>query len=66
MVMLMKKNNDIYLISQDGDRLDMLAQQYYGNTDLWWYIGRVNHINTLNIPAGTSLRIPAKVSSVIK
>ena len=53
------RDSDIYIIAQDGDRLDLLANQFYGNHGLWWFIGRVNNITTMNIPAGTSLRIPA-------
>jgi len=53
------RDSDIYIIAQDGDRLDLLANQFYGNHNLWWFIGRVNNITTMNIPAGTSLRIPA-------
>jgi len=25
---------------------------------LWWFIARVNNLKTMNIPAGTKLRIP--------
>lgn len=52
------QNNDIYVISQEGDRLDTLAYQYYKDQNLWWFLGRVNNVYTINIPAGTSLRIP--------
>ena len=54
-------NSDTYVISQDGDRLDLLANQFYGNHNLWWFIGRTNNITTMNVPAGTSLRIPASI-----
>ena len=54
-----ENNNDIYVISQEGDRLDNIAFQYYGDSKLWWYIASANKINTMNIPPGTSLRIPS-------
>ena len=54
-----ENNNDIYVISQEGDKLDNLAFQYYGDSKLWWYIASANKINTMNIPPGTSLRIPS-------
>ena len=54
-----ESNNDIYVIAQEGDRLDTLAHTFYGNQHLWWFIARVNNLKTNNIPAGTSLRIPA-------
>ena len=52
------RDSDIYIITQEGDRLDILANQFYNNQELWWFIGRVNNITTMNVPAGTSLRIP--------
>ena len=54
-----EKNNDLYFIAQEGDRCDNLANRFYGDSTLWWFIARVNNLSTNNIPAGTSLRIPA-------
>ena len=53
-----ERDTDQYFISVEGDRCDNLAQQFYGNPNLWWFIARVNNLKTMNIPAGTSLRIP--------
>lgn len=53
-----EKNSDMYFIAQEGDRLDNLAQRFYKNAALWWYIARANNLKTMNVPAGTSLRIP--------
>ena len=53
-----ESDTDLHLIAQDGDRCDNLAFRFYGNSKLWWFIARVNHLTTNNIPAGTSLRIP--------
>ena len=54
-----EKNTDGYFIATEGDRCDNLAQRFYGDSKLWWFIARVNNLTTNNIPAGTSLRIPA-------
>ena len=54
-----EKNTDSYFIAQQGDRCDNLAVRFYGDSSLWWFIARVNNLTTNNIPAGTSLRIPA-------
>ena len=51
-------NDDFYVITQAGDRLDNLAFRFYNNPHLWWFIARVNNLKTMNVPAGTSLRIP--------
>ena len=53
-----KSNDDIYVITQYGDRLDNLAFQFYNDQHLWWFIARANNINTMNVPVGTRLRIP--------
>ena len=53
-----EKNTDMYFIAQEGDRCDNLANRFYGDSKLWWFIARVNNLTTNNIPAGTSLRIP--------
>jgi nucleoid-associated protein YgaU len=54
-----KKNTDMYFIAVEGDRCDNLANRFYGDSQLWWFIARVNNLTTNNISAGTSLRIPA-------
>ena len=54
-----EKNSDSYFITQEGDRCDNLANRFYGDSSLWWFIARVNNLTTNNIPAGTSIRIPA-------
>tara|TARA_B100000287_G_scaffold424389_1_gene468934 strand:- start:548 stop:817 length:270 start_codon:yes stop_codon:yes gene_type:complete len=54
-----EKNSDSYFIAQEGDRCDNLAVRFYGDSSLWWFIARVNNLTTNNIPAGTSIRIPA-------
>ena len=52
---------DIYVYTTIGDRFDTLAQQYYGNSSLWWIISCANNTlpqNSLTPPVGTQLRIP--------
>ena len=56
---IIEKNTDSYFIATEGDRCDNLANRFYGDSTLWWFIARVNNLTTNNIPAGTSLRIPA-------
>ena len=54
-----EKNSDSYIIAQEGDRCDNLANRFYGDSSLWWFIAKVNNLSSNNIPAGTSLRIPS-------
>mgnify|MGYP000400759035 FL=1 len=53
--------SDIYVYTTIGDRFDTLAQQYYGNSSLWWVISCANNTlpqNSLTPPVGTQLIIP--------
>jgi len=58
---VIEKNTDSYFIAQEGDRCDNLAFRFYNDSSLWWFIAKVNNLNANNIPAGTSLRIPASI-----
>ena len=60
-----EKDEDIYVITQPGDRLDQLANQFYNDVNLWWYIAKANNLTFMTIPAGTSLRIPATTKYAI-
>ncbi len=60
-----ERNDDMYFIAQEGDRCDNLANRFYGDSTFWWFIARVNNLTTMNIPAGTSLRIPISLENAI-
>ena len=55
-----KSDNDIYVITDDSDRLDLLANQFYGDSTAWPIIATANNIGlgTLNIETSKQLRIP--------
>jgi hypothetical protein len=60
-------DDDIYVITTSTDRLDLLAFEYYGDKNLWWIIAVANNLNdaTLYVKAGTQLRLPGSVSTII-
>ena len=60
-----EKNTDILLIATQGDRCDLISQQYYGTPDFWWFIASVNKLSTNNIPIRTQLRIPISTQEAI-
>ena len=31
-------DNDVYIIAQFNDRLDLLADKYYGDKNYWWMV----------------------------
>ena len=35
-------SNDLYIITTVGDRLDLLANQFYNDVNLWWIISSAN------------------------
>ena len=60
-----ESDTDIFIITQEGDRLDLLAAQFYKNPSLWWFIAQTNNINTMNVEPGTSLRISRSLEFAI-
>lgn len=62
-------SNDIYVYTTQGDRFDVLAQQYYGDSSLWWVISIANTDklpqNSIVIPEGIQLRIPAYPNAIV-
>ena len=57
-----KSDNDVYIITQEGDRLDLLANQFYGDPTLWWYIARANNLKFMTLETGITLRIPTSTN----
>jgi phage tail protein X len=61
--------SDTYVTSNDGDRWDILAYTYYGDSSYWWVISIANDSlpqNSLFIPPGIQIRIPSNVSFIIQ
>lgn len=62
-----EQENDVYIMTNSTDRLDGLANHFYGDPRYWWVIAVVNNLGkgTLMVPAGLQLRIPANPSTVM-
>jgi len=58
--------DDIYLISNSGDRLDILSHRYYQDQTLWWIIAVANGLGKhgMIVPPGIQLRIPTNISEI--
>lgn len=54
------RDDDIYVATETGDRIDTLAYQFYGDSTLWWIIAAANNIHNapFGFEDGTILRIP--------
>lgn len=46
---LQNRDGDIEYTIKDGDRLDKIAQQYYGNVGLWWVVAARNDLDLPDI-----------------
>lgn len=60
--------DDIYVYTTQGDRFDILAQQYYKDSSLWWIISSANSAlpqNSYYIPEGQQIRIPQNIAGVV-
>jgi phage tail protein X len=70
-------DNDVYVYTSQGDRFDILANQYYGDQSLWWIISIANTVvagttlpsdlpqDSLIIPEGIQIRIPTNYAEVL-
>jgi hypothetical protein len=62
-------SDDIYVYIEQGDRFDVLANQFYQDASLWWIIAAANNNITkgsLFPEPGTQLRIPTNINTVVE
>ena len=64
-----KTDSDIYVITQMGDRLDLLSKQFYKDIRLWWVIANANRDivrrDSYVLKPGLEIRIPANIPSIL-
>lgn len=60
-------DEDTYVATETGDRLDTLAYQYYKDSALWWIIAAANNIHNapIGLKEGTILRIPSNYIEIM-
>jgi len=60
-------NDDFYIIAQATDRLDLIANDFFGDSTLWWVIAMANDLpgDSLFISPGFQLRIPGNLSNAV-
>lgn len=60
-------NSDSYIITVLGDRLDLIAFDFYGDTSFWWIIASANALSgdSLYVEPGMQLRIPSDLAEII-
>ena len=62
--------DDLYVITSDRDRLDLLANQFYNDVDLWWIIANANpniiRRDSYVLKPGIEIRIPQNIQGIIE
>jgi hypothetical protein len=66
--MVTESTNDLYIITQQGDRLDNLAAQFYNDPSLYWIFQISNNLNrdSLFPPIGLQMRIPQNLTQILQ
>ena len=61
------KDSDKFVAVSRGQRLDMLADQYYGDTSLWWIISKANNLSgsEIQLDPSKTYRIPLEIETVL-
>ena len=59
-------DSDIVVITIQGDRLDLLANEYYQDPSMWWVIALKNDMTEIDISMkeGIVLRIPTRNEAI--
>ena len=61
------EDSDQFIFTKEGDRLDSLSFNYYGDTTLWWIIAKANGIKgKVALNPETILRIPGNIVQIIE
>ena len=60
-------NEDYYIIAREQDRMDLLANDFYGDPSLWWVIAMANDLpgDSMFAPPGFQLRIPGNLNDAL-
>ena len=60
-------DSDEFISVIDGDRVDLVANRYYGDVSLWWVIAKANGIKgKAALTPGDVLRIPGNINRIIE
>ena len=59
---------DVYVTTREGDRLDILAEEFYLDSQLWWVISTANpdvvRRDSIFLKPGLSIRIPTNIQEI--
>lgn len=58
--------SDVYIVTTSPERIDLLADRFYGDSTKWWIIASANNLGkgTFYIPSNTRIRIPNNIQLI--
>lgn len=61
------QDTDRFIFPFDGDRLDIIAQRYYGDSNLWWIIAKANEISDgqIGLDPEKKIRVPIDIENIL-
>ena len=61
------RDGDQFIKPTVGDRLDTLAERFYGDSNLWWIIAKANEISKgqIGLDPEKMIRIPVDIGSIL-
>ena len=61
------QDTDRFIFPFDGDRLDIIAQRYYGDSSLWWIIAKANEISDgqIGLDPEKMIRVPIDIENIL-
>ena len=60
-------NEDYYFIAREQDRMDLIANDFYGDPPYWWVVAMANDLpgDSMFAPPGFQLRIPGNLNNAL-
>ena len=61
-------SEDLWVLTSEGDRYDLLAKSFYGDPSLWWILASLNpqYADSMVLPSGIQIRIPHSPQQVLE
>ena len=65
-----EREGDVYFITENGDRLDLIANEFYNDSSLYWILAAANPIITRRdsymVEAGKQFRVPVDPQNIVQ
>ena len=62
------RDSDLFIYPKVGDRLELLAHKFYGDSNLWWIIAKANELTNgmIGLSSEKKIRIPTKIQPILE